>query len=213
MYRIIGADQKEYGPITAEQLRAWLSEGRINAQTRVCAEGTSDWKPLGSFPEFADAFPGTAAPVSAALTFAASAAPINGGRAAALQAVKGPAIALIIVAAIGVLYYAFNGVFSLVAGGALFSRQLPPNMSPQMRAFIEGMRGPMAGVINLVIALLDAFVIFGAVKFMRLQSFGLAMTACIISLLPCQCCCLLGLPFGIWGLIVLNKPEVKSHFE
>lgn len=82
-----------------------------------------------------------------------------------------------------------------------------------MKAFIEGMRGPMAGMINLVIALLDGFVVFGAIKMMRLQSFGLAMAACIIALLPCQCCCLFGLPFGIWGLVVLNKPEVKSQFE
>jgi hypothetical protein len=52
MYRIIGADQKEYGPITAEQIRQWISEGRVNAQTEACLEGTQDWKPLGMFPEF-----------------------------------------------------------------------------------------------------------------------------------------------------------------
>lgn len=52
MYKIIGADQKEYGPVTAEQIRQWISEGRVNAQTQVCLEGTHDWKPLGMFPEF-----------------------------------------------------------------------------------------------------------------------------------------------------------------
>lgn len=52
MYRIIGADQKEYGPITAEQIRQWIAEGRVNAQTEMCLEGTQDWKPLGMFPEF-----------------------------------------------------------------------------------------------------------------------------------------------------------------
>jgi hypothetical protein len=52
MYRIIGADQKEYGPITADQIRQWISEGRVNAQTQMCLEGTQDWKPLGMFPEF-----------------------------------------------------------------------------------------------------------------------------------------------------------------
>ena len=25
-------------------------------------------------------------------------------------------------------------------------------------------------------------------------------------------CCLLGVPFGIWALVVLNKPEVKAQF-
>ncbi len=52
MYKIIGVDQKEYGPVTAEQLRQWISEGRVNAQTQVCLEGTQEWKPLGMFPEF-----------------------------------------------------------------------------------------------------------------------------------------------------------------
>jgi hypothetical protein len=54
MYRIIGGDQKEYGPVTAEQLRQWVSEGRVNAQTSVLAEGAAEWKPLSAFPEFAD---------------------------------------------------------------------------------------------------------------------------------------------------------------
>src|SRR5579859_3275648 len=52
MYKIIGVDQKEYGPISVEQIRQWISEGRVNAQTQACLEGTQDWKPLGMFPEF-----------------------------------------------------------------------------------------------------------------------------------------------------------------
>jgi Membrane domain of glycerophosphoryl diester phosphodiesterase/GYF domain 2 len=52
MYKIIGADQKEYGPITGEQIRQWIAEGRVNAQTHACLEGTHEWKPLGMFPEF-----------------------------------------------------------------------------------------------------------------------------------------------------------------
>jgi len=54
MYTIIGGDQKEYGPVTAEQLRLWVTEGRVNAQTSVRIEGTTEWKPLAAFPEFAD---------------------------------------------------------------------------------------------------------------------------------------------------------------
>lgn len=57
MYKIIGADQKEYGPITAEQIRQWIAEGRVNGQTLVQAEGSTDWRPLASFPELASALP------------------------------------------------------------------------------------------------------------------------------------------------------------
>jgi len=55
MYNIIGADGKEYGPVTADQIRRWVSEGRANAQTRVRAEGSAEWQDLGSLSEFADA--------------------------------------------------------------------------------------------------------------------------------------------------------------
>ena len=53
MYRIVGKDGQQYGPVTAEQLRSWIAENRANAQTLAQAEGTQEWKPLGSFPEFA----------------------------------------------------------------------------------------------------------------------------------------------------------------
>jgi uncharacterized membrane protein len=55
-YKIIGGDQKEYGPVTSEQLRQWVAEGRANAQSSVQAEGAAEWKHLGDFPEFADLF-------------------------------------------------------------------------------------------------------------------------------------------------------------
>lgn len=55
MYKIIGVDQKEYGPISAEQLRQWIAEGRANAQTLVQAQAGGEWKPLASFPEFSEA--------------------------------------------------------------------------------------------------------------------------------------------------------------
>jgi uncharacterized membrane protein len=54
MYKIIGADQKEYGPVTAEQLRQWITEGRVNGQTSVWSEAAGGWKPLASYPEFSD---------------------------------------------------------------------------------------------------------------------------------------------------------------
>jgi hypothetical protein len=55
MYTIKGQDQKDYGPVNAEQVRLWLAQGRIDARTLVRAEGTTEWRPLGSFPELASA--------------------------------------------------------------------------------------------------------------------------------------------------------------
>ena len=56
MYRIIGADGQPYGPVTAEQLRQWINEGRVNGKTQVQVEGTDHWQPLAALPEFAEVF-------------------------------------------------------------------------------------------------------------------------------------------------------------
>src|SRR3974390_2203191 len=70
MYKIIGADQKEYGPVTAEQLRQWFGEGRVNGQTLVRPESETDWRPLSSVPEFADLLRSAPLPSSAPFTSA-----------------------------------------------------------------------------------------------------------------------------------------------
>ncbi len=70
MYKIIGADGKEYGPIPAEVLRQWIAEGRADARTRVLAEETTEWKTLAELPELSGllaaastaALPGAAMP-------------------------------------------------------------------------------------------------------------------------------------------------------
>jgi hypothetical protein len=51
MYKIVGADQREYGPVTQEEVLQWIAQGRANAQTIAMAEGGA-WKPLGTFEEF-----------------------------------------------------------------------------------------------------------------------------------------------------------------
>jgi Domain of unknown function (DUF4190)/GYF domain 2 len=63
MYRIIGADGKSYGPITVEQLKQWIAEGRANAQTQTFVEGATEWKPLGTLPEFTTYFAPPVPPV------------------------------------------------------------------------------------------------------------------------------------------------------
>ena len=55
-YKIIGADGRPYGPVSGEQLRHWLAEGRAHAQTQTLAEGAVEWKLLGTLPEFAGHF-------------------------------------------------------------------------------------------------------------------------------------------------------------
>jgi len=53
MYKIIGADGKEYGPITLAQLRDWFAQGRVNAQTKVKPDESDEWKTAADLPELA----------------------------------------------------------------------------------------------------------------------------------------------------------------
>lgn len=72
MYRIIGGDQKEYGPVSPEEMRRWIAERRLQAGSLVQAPGTTDWKPLSFFPEFS----ATLASLAPA-PFATTAAPLT----------------------------------------------------------------------------------------------------------------------------------------
>ena len=52
-YIIIGGDNKEYGPVSESELRQWILEGRLNAESRVKAEGAAEFSSLARVPELA----------------------------------------------------------------------------------------------------------------------------------------------------------------
>lgn len=76
MYHIVGSDQKEYGPVTAEQIITWIQEGRSNGQT-LARHVEGAWKPLSTFPEFAPHLP-PPAPLPQAAAMAAPQAGFSG---------------------------------------------------------------------------------------------------------------------------------------
>jgi hypothetical protein len=53
MYKIIGADGNQYGPVDIAQLQQWARANRVSGQTLVQADGANDWKPLSTYPELA----------------------------------------------------------------------------------------------------------------------------------------------------------------
>ena len=75
MYKMMGADGKEYGPISADQLHQWIAEGRANAQTRVLPEGATEWKPLADISEFAPSLNRPPSPQPVSTPFPAGSAP------------------------------------------------------------------------------------------------------------------------------------------
>ena len=56
MYKILGSDGFEYGPGSAEKIKQWIQEERVEQKTPVMPDGAKDWVFLGSLPEFAEVF-------------------------------------------------------------------------------------------------------------------------------------------------------------
>lgn len=52
MFIIIGADGREYGPVTVATIKHWIGDNRVNLQTRARRADQSEWRSIGDFPEF-----------------------------------------------------------------------------------------------------------------------------------------------------------------
>jgi hypothetical protein len=106
MYKVIGSDNREYGPASEEFLRRWIAEGRANGGTQVQKVGDTGWRSLSSFPEFAEALAaGTAPPLSgvaatpaAAAGWSSSASTAPAGSPARSPGVDGDALAAELIA-------------------------------------------------------------------------------------------------------------------
>jgi hypothetical protein len=203
MYKIIGADGKEYGPISTDILTKWLAEGRINAQTKVLPEGATEWKTLGEIPELAAAQPAAPAPIPPMGGFSTGVTP-------AKDQVNAPGICLIVTGAVYVLLAAVRFVGTAFMGAIAASNSNSGN--PEFNRIMA-----LSGGVNVALAVLcllfGVLVILGGIRMRQLRNYGLCMTAAIVSMIPCTVpCCIVGLGIGIWAIVVLSKAEVKAAF-
>jgi predicted Ser/Thr protein kinase len=60
---------------------------------------------------------------------------------------------------------------------------------------------------------MSIFLIVVAVQMMDVRSYRLSVAATILAMLPVSVSVVLGLPLGIWALLVLSKPHVRSGFS
>lgn len=230
MYYIQGADQKEYGPVSADQLRQWISENRLNRFSPARADGESLWKTLGDFPEFAEVLVGSAptaseAPASAPTALsAANASPYGSGfrpstpgisESAIDEKMKVPAIGIITTGALGALI-SLAGVIATLSGSNKVA-ELPPGLPPEaaglLKSYLSAIE-PFNFPLNLLALILSSLTLVAGIKMLQRRSYGLVMAGVIIGMIPCLSgCCCTGLPFGIWALIVLSNEEVRKSFH
>jgi hypothetical protein len=136
-------------------------------------------------------------------------------QARARDMVQGPATGLIVSSILGIIAVLVGLAFSLV--GTSF--QPPPADVPeefrQWFDMMQRLQSPAFAIADAVIKLAIAgLTLFAAGRMRNLQSFPLVVTATILTAFPCTSpCCCIGLPVGIWVLVVLFKPEVRSAFR
>jgi prepilin-type processing-associated H-X9-DG protein len=108
MYKIVGADQQEYGPVGADQIREWMASGRVNSQTLVQAEGSAEWLPLVSYPELAAPVAGSSPPP--VIPSAPRRAPVATGK------LSGMAIASLVLGVLGLPTLGLTALIGLILG-------------------------------------------------------------------------------------------------
>jgi hypothetical protein len=142
--------------------------------------------------------------------------------------VQAPGIALIVVGVLNLFLAVGPGIYGFVYS----------NMSPEQLEEVVRQQNPKAlddlktqgytiaqvrdwlvyGSFSMAaVDFLGSFlVILGGIRMLALKNYGLAILASILAAIPCiSCsgCCGLGAIAGIWALVVLINPDVRSAFH
>jgi prepilin-type processing-associated H-X9-DG protein len=143
-YTIIGSDQKQYGSVTADDVRRWIAEGRLNEQSVIKAQGDTEFRLLPDFPEFTDAL---AAKAGAGIT----PPPLPGAAPAAAGKTSGLAIAALVLSILGI---ATCGLTLLITAPlALILGLVAMNKIGKSQGQLGGRGLALAGVITSCVSL------------------------------------------------------------
>lgn len=130
--------------------------------------------------------------------------------AAASGAVLPPAICMMVVAAIGLLC----NISGLVIAASDPEFGVDAQAPPVLQQWVRNSKGWFQATVQGSCAFLSAFTILGSVQMMRRKTWGLGLAASIVSMINFgNCCCLFGLPVGIWALVAITNAEVRDSFS
>jgi len=166
VYKVLGTDNKEYGPVSAEVLKQWITERRANAHTLVRPEGGAEWRALSIFPEFAEALAGEAQP--AAIPPLPPAMPPLGPSAAVIS--RGPktsglAVASLVLGILGMFSCGITALPGLIIGIVSLSK---------IRNSNGQLSGKGLGIAGICVSIVSLF--FAALVIILILPFGAAVT-------------------------------------
>ncbi len=119
--------------------------------------------------------------------------------------VAGPAAGLLLTGIIGILFWIVMGLI-----GIGMAQAPPPYANPN--PFNSG--PPVWPFLLMIVLGLPAglFLIVASQRMARGRDYSLAMAGAIWAMFPWSPAFLLGLPCGIWALVVLRRPQVQTYF-
>jgi len=118
------------------------------------------------------------------------------------------AMALMAVAGIGLAVSVYNFAFSFG------QPHIDPSAPEIVREIQRGAVGPVATALQGGFCMLNLFIIICGVQMVKLQSWGMAVTGSVLAMINIgSCCCVLGIPVGLWSLAVLMSPDVITIFS
>lgn len=123
--------------------------------------------------------------------------------------VSGPSVGLLVTGIIGAIFSLISII--TIGIGASISSYWSDEIPDRYVEFYEGTVALGSTVVGLLVA---AFIIYAALKMKNLEQWGLVVAASILAMLPCiSPCCIIGLPIGIWCVVILSRPDVKAAFH
>ena len=127
----------------------------------------------------------------------------------ARQLLNGPALGLMVVSSIWIFLILIGMSFSLYLLWSGNAQQLP---QPSI-GLTKDVQVTIRLIWSSVILISNIVILTAAIRMPSLRSYGLCKLGAILAIIPCTGpCYLLGIPFGLWALVVLGKPGVGETF-
>lgn len=128
----------------------------------------------------------------------------------AIASTKAPAICLMVVSIISLLFFVFGfviAVFVVANFGAIMDD------GPQEVADHENFVAFRKIITSGLMFIANIVTLCACINMLNYRNYQFCMIGSILACIPC-CgpCYVLGIPFGIWCLQTLNKEEIKARF-
>jgi hypothetical protein len=122
---------------------------------------------------------------------------------------------LILISLVGILLNSYQVIHAFQPKRPIAMAQFNDNPVLQyLEKIQEEGKTPTAAAIGAIFAIGNIVVFAAAIQMLRLKAWGFAVGGSIFSMVNlANCCCVVGLPVGLWALLVLSNTEVRRAFE